>query len=207
MQRTSAMYKCDALMQCKKEVKMGKRVIKKYSNRRLYDTETSKNITLEELGEMVSKGIDIQVIDNDTGEDITNLTLAQIIVELEKGKKKQEQVAELLKELITSGTTAMADLVQKSITESVSFLSISRDRVKEFVDMLVKDGRLAREEAGKMVEELWNTLQNSRKTFKEKLSQIFSEPTETVPGEEVQKLKEKIEGLENKLNEILSKLR
>ncbi|MCD6276696.1 hypothetical protein J7J69_00425, partial [candidate division WOR-3 bacterium] len=127
-------------------------------------------------------------------------------VEIEKRKKKQEQVAELLKELITSGTTAMADLVQKSITESVSFLSISRDRVKEFVDMLVKDGRLAREEAGKMVEELWNTLQNSRKTFKEKLSQIFSEPTETVAGEEVQELKEKIEEVEKKLNKILSKL-
>ena len=186
--------------------KKGKRVIKKYSNRRLYDTETSRNITLEELGEMVSNGIDIQVIDNETGEDITNLTLAQIIVEIEKRKKKQEQVAELLKELITSGTTAMADLVQKSITESVSFLFISRDRVKEFVDMLVKDGRLAKEEAGKMVEELWNTLQNSRKTFKEKLSQIFSEPTETVAGEEVQELKEKIEEVEKKLNKILSKL-
>ena len=186
--------------------KKGKRVIKKYSNRRLYDMETSRNITLEELGEMVSNGIDIQVIDNETGEDITNLTLAQIIVEIEKRKKKQEQVAELLKELITSGTTAMADLVQKSITESVSFLFISRDRVKEFVDMLVKDGRLAKEEAGKMVEELWNTLQNSRKTFKEKLSQIFSEPTETVAGEEVQELKEKIEEVEKKLNKILSKL-
>ena len=186
---------------------MVRRIIKKYSNRRLYDMETSKNITLEELGELVSKGVEIQVIDNDTGSDITNLTLAQVIVELEKGKKKQEQVAELLKELIMSGTTAVAELVQKSITESVSFLSISRERIKDFVDMLVREGRLAKEEASKMVEELWNTLQNSRKTFKEKLSSIFRETAEAVSADEIQRLREKVEGIEHKLNEILSRLK
>jgi polyhydroxyalkanoate synthesis repressor PhaR len=57
------------------------RVIKKYSNRRLYDTEESRYITLEELAEAIRKGGDIQVVDAKTGEDLTQVTLAQIILE------------------------------------------------------------------------------------------------------------------------------
>lgn len=56
-------------------------IIKKYSNRRLYDTDLSRYITLEELAERVRSGDDIRVIDAKSGRDLTQPTLAQIILE------------------------------------------------------------------------------------------------------------------------------
>lgn len=57
------------------------RVIKKYSNRRLYDTAESRYITLDELAESVRRGADARVLDAQTGEDLTQATFAQIIIE------------------------------------------------------------------------------------------------------------------------------
>jgi polyhydroxyalkanoate synthesis repressor PhaR len=56
-------------------------IIKKYENRRLYDTTNSRYINLEDVARMIRRGIDVQVVDARTGEDITRLILTQIIVE------------------------------------------------------------------------------------------------------------------------------
>ena len=54
-------------------------VIKRYSNRKLYDTQESRYVTLEEIEEMIRGGKEISVVDASTGEDLTSVTLAQII--------------------------------------------------------------------------------------------------------------------------------
>ena len=56
-------------------------LVKKYSNRRLYDTEESRYITLEELTDKIRKGTDVQVVDAKSGEDLTQATLTQVILE------------------------------------------------------------------------------------------------------------------------------
>ena len=58
--------------------------IKRYSNRKLYNTAVKKYITLDELANFIRDGEEIVVIDNDSGEDITSITLTQIILEFEK---------------------------------------------------------------------------------------------------------------------------
>ncbi len=61
------------------------RLIKKYKNRRLYDTETSQYITLEQLQRYVVEGVVFKIEDSETGKDLTNSVLLQIIVEMEAG--------------------------------------------------------------------------------------------------------------------------
>ena len=61
------------------------RIIKKYPNRRLYDTEISRYITLSDLRESILKGVTFQVMDANTGDDITRTILLQIITEQESG--------------------------------------------------------------------------------------------------------------------------
>ena len=61
-----------------------KHLIKKYANRKLYDTQTSRYITLEGISRLVREGHDIQVVDRDTGRDLTPLILSQIVVSEEK---------------------------------------------------------------------------------------------------------------------------
>jgi polyhydroxyalkanoate synthesis repressor PhaR len=59
-------------------------IIKRYPNRKLYDTEAKRYVTLESITQMIQGGQDVQVIDYETGDDLTNLTLSQIIFEQEK---------------------------------------------------------------------------------------------------------------------------
>ena len=76
-------------------------VIKKYPNRRLYDTSASRYINLEDIAVMVREGKDVQVVDAQTGEELTRVTLTQIIME----DAKQQPTGlplELLKQLIVS---------------------------------------------------------------------------------------------------------
>lgn len=76
------------------------RLIKKYPNRRLYDTATSKYITLDEVRQMVVDGVEFKVVDKKTGEDITRNILLQIIMEQESGNGQPMFSADLLMQFI-----------------------------------------------------------------------------------------------------------
>lgn len=78
----------------------GKVTIKKYANRRLYDTESSSYITLDRLGQMIREGRDFEVVDAKTGEDITHQVLTQIIVEEEARGGETMLPANFLRQLI-----------------------------------------------------------------------------------------------------------
>lgn len=75
-------------------------LIKKYKNRRLYDTEASQYITLEQLEHYVIEGKQFKVEDSETAKDITNLILLQIIVEMEAGPT-QFLSSEILRQIIS----------------------------------------------------------------------------------------------------------
>ncbi|HEY8074366.1 MAG TPA: polyhydroxyalkanoate synthesis regulator DNA-binding domain-containing protein, partial [Labilithrix sp.] len=82
-----------------------RRVIKRYSNRKLYDTKDSRYVTLLQIAEMVRTGEEVQIIDNNSKEDLTEVTLAQIIYEEQKQKASSRNVPlQTLKELIHQRT-------------------------------------------------------------------------------------------------------
>lgn len=76
------------------------RLIKKYKNRRLYDTETSQYITVEQLQSYVVDGLLFRIEDSETGKDLTNSVLLQIIVEMEAGPT-QFLSSEILRQIIS----------------------------------------------------------------------------------------------------------
>ena len=63
------------------------RIIKRYANRKLYDTQHSRYVTLDQISEMIRNGDDVKIVDNKTKEDLTTVTLAQIIFEEEKKQR------------------------------------------------------------------------------------------------------------------------
>jgi len=72
-----------------------RRVIKRYSNRKLYDTKDSRYVTLQQIGEMVRAGEEVQIIDNKTKEDKTEVTLALILSEDLKSEPRSVPLAAL----------------------------------------------------------------------------------------------------------------
>jgi polyhydroxyalkanoate synthesis repressor PhaR len=80
-----------------------RRVIKRYSNRKLYDTKDSRYVTLLQIAEMVRSGEEVQIIDNNSKEDLTEVTLAQIIYEEQKAHSRNVPI-QTLKALIHQRT-------------------------------------------------------------------------------------------------------
>jgi polyhydroxyalkanoate synthesis repressor PhaR len=87
-----------------------RRIIKRYSNRKLYDTKDSRYVTLLQIAGMVRGGEEVQIIDNNTKDDLTEVTLAQIIYEEQKAHSRNVPL-QTLKELIHARTEkVLADL-------------------------------------------------------------------------------------------------
>ena len=63
-------------------------LIKRYANRKLYNTQTSRYITLKGIAELLEQDEEVRVIDNETGEDITSITLSQILVDTERSNRE-----------------------------------------------------------------------------------------------------------------------
>ena len=92
-------------------------LIKKYGNRRLYDTRASSYITLEQLEAIVRRGDDVRVIDAKTSEDLTQATLAQII--LEGGRAARLLPVPLLFQLIRMGDEALAEFMGRYLSATL----------------------------------------------------------------------------------------
>jgi polyhydroxyalkanoate synthesis repressor PhaR len=105
-------------------------VIKKYANRRLYNTSTSTYVTLEDLAKMVKDGTEFNVYDTRTNEDITRSVLTQIIVE-EEGKSGQNLLPiSFMRRLIGFYGDNMQWLVPKYLEHSMQSLSSNHDQIR-----------------------------------------------------------------------------
>ena len=113
------------------------RIIKRYQNRKLYDTRHSCYVTLDDIEGLIKNGEDLCVIDNRTGEDLTSVTLTQIILEEEKKKRNILPIA-TLKNIIQSGGEQIAQLLQKSI-QTVSAISNVKDGVIDKIKDEIED--------------------------------------------------------------------
>jgi len=114
-------------------------VIKRYSNRKLYDTQESRYVTLEELEELIRAGREISVVDVSTGEDLTSVTLAQIILENERSRRAGLPTA-FLHQLIKHGE-AWQDFVQKSMKSSLEgIMSSQREAERVFRELVSRAG-------------------------------------------------------------------
>jgi polyhydroxyalkanoate synthesis repressor PhaR len=97
-------------------------LIKKYANRKLYDTRTSRYVTLEGIADLVRQGHDIRVVDRDTGNDITQVILSQIVLTEEKrGPQK----------LMDAGADALHDRGQALLDYVRKTLNVPQDLVTE----------------------------------------------------------------------------
>jgi polyhydroxyalkanoate synthesis repressor PhaR len=84
------------------------RVVKRYANRKLYDTQRSRYVTLEQIADMIRAGEDVKIVDNNSKEDLTAITLAQIIFEEEK--KSSFLPLSALRNIIQSGGNSIQQL-------------------------------------------------------------------------------------------------
>src|SRR5882757_4369525 len=115
------------------------KVIKRYTNRKLYDTVESRYVTLDEIAQMIKGGAEVKIIDNRTKEDLTSVTLAQIIFEEEK--KRSQMPLGVLREIIRHGGEAVAGFYAEkagTLVGKVAELRSKTESLREDIEQRVK---------------------------------------------------------------------
>jgi len=95
------------------------RIIKRYANRKLYDTQHSRYVTLDQISEMIRNGDEVKIVDNKSKEDLTSVTLAQIIFEEEK-KQRSFLPLTAMRNIIQNGGEWIAE-AQRRVTSILPF--------------------------------------------------------------------------------------
>jgi polyhydroxyalkanoate synthesis repressor PhaR len=172
------------------------RVIKRYANRKLYDTRESRYVTLPQIAELVRLGEDVQIIDNRTKENLTSVTLAQIIYESEKNAEESSRHGvKTLREMIQAGgVRLMAHLrdgpVSRLIPSEIPDLRELREDLRE----LRENPKLMLAPAIEMLEELQR---KADERVRGVISSVLT-PLREAAGE-LQRLQSRIEELEARL--------
>ena len=120
------------------------RVIKRYANRKLYDTKSSQYVTLDQIAQMIRAGEEVRVLDNSTKDDLTSVTLAQIIFEEEK-RQKSFIPLQAMRHLIQSGGASLQELAQQA---QARVLSVFRKGEGEGPRTAEEEAELAAAEGG-----------------------------------------------------------
>jgi polyhydroxyalkanoate synthesis repressor PhaR len=106
-------------------------LIKRYANRKLYNTQTSRYITLKGIAELIETGREVRVMDNETGEDITSVTLSQILVDSERTNRTVPGT--LLSELIQRGGDVLYSALRKGVGDASDGLEGIQRNVRRII--------------------------------------------------------------------------
>jgi len=118
------------------------RVIKKYPNRRLYDTEESRYITLADVKELVMNKVDFEVIDKKSGEDITRTILLQVITDQEQqGDAMMSE--DFLSQIIRAYGSVVPDFVTKYLEQSMTLFMQQQKYLKGQLQSVVETDPLS----------------------------------------------------------------
>jgi polyhydroxyalkanoate synthesis repressor PhaR len=170
-------------------------IIKKYANRRLYNTESSTYITLEHLAEMVRAKRDFKVVDAKTGEDITHGVLTQIIMEEEASGKSMLPV-NFLRELIGMYGDSMQSMVPQFLEESLTAFQRNQSQFRDAMAGAFATGPFA--ELAKRNMELFSGAAVARKAG----AAQPAEPPEPDNKAELDELKAQLAALQEKLDKL-----
>ena len=178
--------------------------IKKYANRRLYNTGTSTYVTLEDLAVMVKNGEDFVVFDAKTGEDITRSVLAQIIFEQENKEGQSLLPITFLRQLIRFYGDSMQMMVPRFLEQSMASLTSQQGKFREQITQAF--GGVGG--FGPMEEQVRRNMEMFEKTFA-MFAPPFArggKPNEAPAGEKPQGSPSEMEELKRQLDEMQKRL-
>lgn len=183
------------------------RIIKRYSNRRLYDTTSSRTLTQRQLAELIRSGEDIQVIDNVSGRDITAEVLGRIVLAESAFWSDTWNSKDLFTRLIELGGESMS-ILKNTVLASIGAFEVTMAKAEEIIDELIKKGELNKSDRTQAVMELVEKAENSTSKVYNRVAQEVSKASEEVSkvSDQIMKYKvvkrEDIQSLEGKVDEL-----
>ena len=177
------------------------KVIKRYTNRKLYDTEESRYVTLDEIAQMIKAGGEVKIIDNRTKEDLTSITLAQIIFEEEK--KTSKMSLDTLRDLIRHGGQVAQRLVEGTQAELRGRVEAVRDAAAQRVQSLLIRGQDTRDKAVELVQASQEAMVSLQRRVDDRVRSAVEGMSNLGDlRRQLEDIGQRIEGLEKRLDEL-----
>jgi len=177
--------------------------IKKYANRRLYNTATSSYVTLDDLCQMVKANKEFVVYDAKTGDDITRPVLTQIIVE-EEGKGQNLLPISFLRQLIGFYGDSLGTMLPRYLESSMKAFAQNQEKFRQYMkgafDGFFPFGSL--EEVGKQNVAMMERAMKMLNPFVAEPGGAEGKPAEDAPAAKLEELKRKIDALQRQLDEL-----
>ena len=171
-------------------------IIKRYSNRKLYDMEARQYVSLKDIGEMVREDKDIKIVDHNSGTNLTGLTLMQVLFEEERkigGLLPQV----IVKRLIRGGSRSLESL-RSSLSAFISPLEMVEDEIVKRLDTLLSEEAITKKEHTRFR----NLLLGAQ--WHEREPQNIEEPVENHSAniDEMSALMDQVKALENAIEKL-----
>jgi polyhydroxyalkanoate synthesis repressor PhaR len=164
-------------------------IIKKYANRRLYNTETSAYITLEDLAKMTREGREFQVLDAKSNEDITHTVLTQIIMD-EEGRGQTMLPAGFLRHLISMYGDSMQAMVPQYLEASMNAFRSNQEQFRSALEGAITAGPFG------------EIAKRNLAMFEAATSAFRPKPAESKKDDEITALKEQLAALQAKIDRL-----
>lgn len=180
--------------------------IKKYANRKLYDTTDKKYISRKRLSELLKQGEDVVIIDNETGEDLTASIVSSLIA-TSKGRGGSTVSSGILIQLFRKGGNALTDYAKKYVSFWQRSLTMAEDEIDDMVKKLVKSKEISKTEGIRLKKEIMGFTTSLKgwisDTIDKRLKEVLS-ATNLATRDQVVVLSRRISVLEEKLDELES---
>jgi polyhydroxyalkanoate synthesis repressor PhaR len=189
---------------------MRSRIIKRYKNRRLYDSEEKKTIKLEDLAELVKKGVDFKVVDSETQKDVTLSVLTKVLSDsITEDKNNLKQTSKLIRLLIARGGEITVDFFKKSVLFGLGVFDLTKEKAEKLVDEMIKRGEMSESDKAKTVKELLKGHDERMKKLNAKIDETVEKVAAKVRGkekDELAKLHQKLDALAKVVEKLEKKL-
>ena len=146
------------------------KLIKRHKNRRLYDADESRVITQADLARMIRNDIELRVVDNATGKDITLAVLGRVMLTEASSWEDIKESKELFQKIISLGGDKSMSVLKNTILASIGVIQVTREKAEKIIDDLIKKGELDKSDRKKAVMELLDRAEKSTSQLKDKLS-------------------------------------
>jgi polyhydroxyalkanoate synthesis repressor PhaR len=188
------------------------RIVKRYKNRRLYDTQTSRTITQFDLARMIQDGHKVKVIDSTTGEDITLAVIGRVMLAETSSWGNAKDSTELLRTMIIVGGEKSMSILKNTILASIGVLQVTKSKAEKIIDDLIKKGDLDKSDRKKAVMELLDKAEKSTADLRKKFATEAQKATKSVSKmtaglnwatqEDLKKLERKVNSLAKQIKDM-----
>jgi len=182
-------------------------LIKKYANRKLYDTTDKRYLTMDRLAELIKAGDEVSIVDNETGDDLTSAIVSQLLAREDAGTDKAVP-SRVLMQMLRKGRGTLFGYGKKYVALWQSALTLSRDEIEKLVNSLIVDKEISESDGRNLKNEIFGFANNLKSWIMDNIDQRVSETLKALnlsSKDQVRELSRRVDELTKKVRDMEKK--